>query len=213
MWPSRTLLPGFQTAFGNEEIRIPAKQDCIGAITGVGTVGDHLSVKGQAVPEAGYRVYKLPGLNRERDSMVTFVKFQKPYREGKLRERDRERFCNKCIQDTGSPGLSADHQAFGESEFNKGMQSNDMIDMKMTDKQVGRFFLGDVLVSFCKTISGVKDNVEFFCLDQDRACITGEGIIPAVGSQEGNLHGYRIEVEGQKRIQVYGFDGLSSRGQ
>jgi hypothetical protein len=42
------------------------------------------------------------------------------------------------------------------------MQSHDMINMKMADEQVGRLFLGDVLVRFCKTISGVKDNVILF---------------------------------------------------
>ena len=37
-----------------------------------------------------------------------------------------------------------------------------MIDMKMADEQVGRLVLGDVAVSFCQTISCVKDNVIIF---------------------------------------------------
>ena len=83
MRPSRALLPGFQPAFGNQKIRIPSEQDCIGAVTGVGTVRDDLPVKRKTEPETGNRVYKETGLNRERDSMITFVQFQERYRVGK----------------------------------------------------------------------------------------------------------------------------------
>jgi hypothetical protein len=109
--PSRAFLPGFQSAFGNQKIRISAKQNRIAAVTGVSAVSDYLSIKRQTVPETGCGVYKREGHNREWDSMVTIIKFHKPYRERKLREWNRERFGYKCIQNSGSPDLSANHKA------------------------------------------------------------------------------------------------------
>jgi hypothetical protein len=108
MRPPGAFLPGFQSAFGNQKIRISGERDCVVAETSIGTVGDYLAVNGQPEPITRCRVYEREALNRERDGMLSGLKFHKTDGVRKLCERDGERLCNKCIQDGSSPNLPED---------------------------------------------------------------------------------------------------------
>jgi hypothetical protein len=83
-----------------------------------------------------------------------------------------------------------------------------MVDMNMADKQVCGLILGNITVRFCNTIASVKDNVILFCLDEDRACITGNRIVPAVCPEEGHLHNTGLLYQGKKGHVHSSKDGL-----
>ena len=51
--------------------------------------------------------------------------------------------------------------ALGKSELVQGMQSDHMVQMEVTDKQVNRFGGGDMPADFMETVPGVQDEVSF----------------------------------------------------
>lgn len=78
-----------------------------------------------------------------------------------------------------------------------------MIQMKVTDEQVCGFFLGDITIYLCNAVPGIKDDIEFFGLDEHRTGIPGNGIIPTIGSQEGNFHVEHCLVGWAKKIEIH----------
>ncbi len=79
-------------------------------------------------------------------------------------------------------------EGLAEPEFYEGMQPGNMINMVVADEQEGGLFLVDIPVSLCDTVSGVKNDIIVAGLDQHRAGIPGERIIPSVGPKEGYFH-------------------------
>jgi hypothetical protein len=84
--------------------------------------------------------------------------------------------------------LPEDLQRLSESEFYQGVQPGDMVEVIVAYEKEGGFLLADIPVCLGDTIPGIKNDIIVIGLYQHGAGIPGQGIIPAVGSKEGNVH-------------------------
>jgi hypothetical protein len=77
----------------------------------------------------------------------------------------------------------------GKAALDKHVQTVDVVQMKMTQQQGGRFFVthGDIMVDFIESDPRIQDDVMPLGPDQRADGVAGGRIIPAVRSQKNDL--------------------------
>jgi hypothetical protein len=144
------------------EVSFMREMDCIVADSCVGAITDHSAINFYTETVAGNRMNERLAFDREREGIQTFMKAMDFDRKRHLVERNRKWFGDKCVQEFFTSCLHADIQSLTESEFNKGMEPGNMIDVEMADEEENRFLLGYVPVSLRNTVPGVKNDVIVF---------------------------------------------------
>jgi hypothetical protein len=82
------------------------------------------------------------------------------------------------------------------------VETGDMVDMEVAEKETDRFLLRDVTVCPGNSVSGIEDEVVFACLGEHGNRIAGLGIEPSVGTKEGDLHIQGVWIHDQKKKPV-----------
>jgi hypothetical protein len=87
-----------------------------------------------------------------------------------------------------------------EPELDEGVQPGDVVEMVVADEQEHGQLLVKVAIGLRDTVPGVEDDIAGTGPDQHRAGVPGEGIIPPVGPEEGDVHGKQVGAPGAKRL-------------
>ena len=200
VWPFRALLPGFQPALGDQEVCVPGKPHGVRTRAGVRAEGDLLPFDHDRVPEAGDRVDQRPALDRERDRVGPLREPDEPDRVGQVLERHREWLPDQGPERRLDPGLPADPERVPEPELDEGVEPGDVVEMVVADEQEHGQLLVKVAIGLRDTVPGVEDDAAGTGPDQHRAGVPGEGIVPPVGPEEGDVHGEDVGAGTAKRL-------------
>ena len=79
-------------------------------------------------------------------------------------------------------------QALLQPELDERVESRDMVDVEMTEKEEDRLLLRDVPVGFGNPVARIEDDIVLIGLDEDGDGVSRGGVEPAVGTKEVDLH-------------------------
>ena len=100
-----------------------------------------------------------------------------------------ERFPGKGVEDGSTAREAVDLQARLKPELDERVEPGDVVDVEMGKEEVDRLLLRDVPVGFGNPVARIEDDVELIGLDEDGDGVSRDGVEPAVGTKEGDLHG------------------------
>ena len=200
MRPPGTQFARSKGTFDDEKVRPTPEPDRIVTHPGIGAVCDHFPVNGHPVAEAGDGVHERQTFDGKGNGVCALFQFFDRDRKWNLIQWDSERFGYEPVEEGTAPGVGTDRKALTKPEFDQDMQAGDMVYVKMAEEQVHRFFLGDVTVGFCNSVSCIEEDIELFGPYEGRTRVPGRTVVPPVCSEKGYLHNTRVCMRRAKRL-------------
>jgi len=187
--PPGAYLAGLQGTFRDEQVGSAGEADRVITDTGIRAVGDHLPVDFHTVPVTGGRVDKRAAFHGERELVHTLRKLDDVDGVRECCKGYGERFPGKGVEEGSATREAIDPHASLKPELDERVEPGDVVDVEMAEEQKDRLLLRDVPVGFGNPVARIEDDVELIGLDEDGDGVSRDGVEPAVGTKEGDLHG------------------------
>ena len=126
--------------------------------------------------------------HRARNPMIAFGKLLDGHFEWQVLHWQSERMSQNILQYFPGAFLSVDAETLLEFKFVQGMQSDDVVQMKMTEEEINWFSGCHVFIQFSDTVSRIENGIVIIGLANHTGCIACLGTEPSVGPKKNDFH-------------------------